>query len=52
MSGERAETGEKLVQVKVLDDAGLQQGEAMMMTEAAIVDLVDQLPIGWSTEEC
>jgi hypothetical protein len=48
---EYAETGEKLVQVKVIDDAGLQQGEAVMLTDGQIDELAAQLPEGWSTEE-
>jgi hypothetical protein len=45
------ETGERLVQVKILDDSGQQQGEATVLPESEVDDLVAQLPEGWSTEE-
>jgi len=51
VSAEYDETGEKLIQVCVLDDAGNQHGEKMMLTDSQINELVDQLPEGWTTEE-
>ena len=45
------ETGEVLIQVKVLNDAGQQEGQAMMLTLSSIDILVGSLPEGWKTEE-
>jgi hypothetical protein len=41
---------EKRYQVKVIDDAGLQQGEAMILTDKQVDELCLELPDGWGAE--
>jgi hypothetical protein len=45
-----AETGETTYQVKVLDDNGTQQGEAILLTDAQLDELEAALPDGWVAE--
>jgi hypothetical protein len=42
--------GPKIYQVKVLDENGVQQGDAKMMTEEELDDLEAGLPEDWTTE--
>lgn len=51
MAKQYDETGEELVQICVLDENGIQQGEKLMLTNAQADELVDGLPEGWITEE-
>ncbi len=51
VANEYAETGEKMIQVKTLDENGIQQGEAVMLTETQADEYFNALPDGWTVEE-
>jgi hypothetical protein len=42
---------EKLIQVRILDENGVQHGEKVMLTDDQANELLEYLPEGWTTEE-